>query len=254
MKRFIMGVAGLSMFMCITANAFAGGAKVTVIKAIPTTISLPGVYTLGANLTSASSTAHAITVNADNVVIDMAGYGIRGTGIGEADGIFVNGTGVEIRNGSVTGFLNGILGNNGGVRIINVKVASIYSYPIYITGNGNRVKDCTVTGGNYAGIVVQGYGSIITGNTVYGMLTTGSGIFSGGANYISGNTIYSNTGSGIIANPGSAVLGNTVHDNGVKGINNDVGYALINDNAVYNNAGGNIIPGAGTVTGINLAP
>jgi len=257
MKRFIIGVAGLFMFMCITANAFAGGAKAIVIKAIPTTISVSGVYTLGANLISASSTTDAITVNADNVVIDMAGYGIKGTGgngSGVADGIMVNGTGVEIRNGSVSDFYNGIIGNNGGVRIINVKVASVYSYPIYITGDGNRIKDCTVTGGNATGIVIQGNGSLITGNTVYGEAYGGAGIFSGGANYFSGNTVYSNTGHGVIVYAGSAVLGNTVHDNVGKGINNETGNALINDNAAYGNTGGNMITGAGTVTGINLAP
>lgn len=252
MKRFIIGVAGLCMFMFITANAFAGGAKAIVIKAIPTTINVSGVYTLGANLISASSTTDAITVNADNVVIDMAGYGIKGTG--ETHGIIVNGKGVEIRNGSVSGFYNGIIGNNGGVRILSVKVTSVYNYPILIIGDGNRIKDCTVTGGNATGIVVQGFGSLITGNTVYGEAYSGSGIYSGGANCISGNTVFSNPGSGIIAYPGSAVLGNTVHNNSVKGINNETGNALINDNAVYGNAGGNIITGAGTITGINLAP
>ena len=254
MKRFIIGVAGLCMFMCITANVFAGGAKAKVIKAIPTTISVSGVYTLGANLISASSTTDAITVNADNVIIDMAGYGIKGTGIGEAHGIIVNGKGVEIRNGSVSGFYNGIIGNNGGVRIINVKVPSIYQYAIYINGDGNRIKDCTVTGGNATGIVIQSNGNIISGNTVYGEAYSSSGIYSGGANYVSSNTVFSNTGSGIIANAGSAVLGNTVHDNSVKGINNGAGNALINGNAVYGNAGGNMATGAGTVTGINLAP
>ncbi|MEO1085969.1 MAG: right-handed parallel beta-helix repeat-containing protein, partial [Acidobacteriota bacterium] len=81
----------------------------TLITNIPITITEPGNYYLIHSLTNTVNNADGITIDADNVTLDLMGYRIVGgnfSGTASDDGIFVSGTqtNIKIRNGSVIGW------------------------------------------------------------------------------------------------------------------------------------------------------
>ena len=252
MKRYIIVLlAGILMAMSVQA-AFAKGP--IVVKALPVTISVPGQYILGGNLISASSGIEAITITADNVVFDMGGYGIKGQDSGTATGIYVIGLGVEIRNGFVTDFYNGIVSSGVGTRAINVRSYSNNNYGIELEGDGSLAKDCMVEDNTAAGILLAkgaATGNIVHGNSV-GISASGSRCT------VTGNAVYDNN-AGISCGPGSLIADNVVYGNvATYGIASTAGYCFVNNNAVYNNGGGSlgnlVLSGSGNVTGVNLAP
>ena len=125
----------------------------TKITTLPYTISQPGFYYLSGNLTYSSS-SNAITVNADNVTLDLMGFRlIRGTATsGSPNGVYISGRkNVEVRNGTLRGFWTAIYekyetGTNH--RVINVR--AIYGTisggsGIWLQGNGHLVKDCNAS-------------------------------------------------------------------------------------------------------------
>ena len=115
MKRVVGLMALLIVVLTVTpATAdfyvIAGGGRLgTAITALPYTITSPGLYYLSNNLTSSETSNNAITVNADDVTIDLMGFCLTGPGKGSGtsnNGIMVAATrtNVEIRNGSIKAF------------------------------------------------------------------------------------------------------------------------------------------------------
>lgn len=82
---------------------FAETVNCTSITSLPYTINNPGIYCLKANR-SISSGSNAITINADNVTIDLNGFAL--TGINTSyKAIFADGkNNITIKNGIVSGF------------------------------------------------------------------------------------------------------------------------------------------------------
>ena len=228
---------------------------------IPLTISTPGSYYLTEDVTSSGT---AITIMADDVTIDLAGFALVGPDTGTSCGINMNGrSNVEIRNGTVRDFSYGILESDDILgrahRIINVRAISNMHYGILLSGKGHLVKDCTVSengdsaiGGVYS--IKAGDGSTVTGNTVSNNGDSASsnvfGINAGDGSTITGNSICNNgksassTGSyivyGIFAGDSSTVRGNTVNNNGelakndVYGIRASYGSTIMG-NSICNN-------------------
>ncbi|MBU1024050.1 hypothetical protein KKB99_07175 [bacterium] len=140
------------------------------------TISSPGSYYLIGDLACAQS---AITIQANNVTIDMMGYSIIGpktdTGAGFSMWAFKN---IEIRNGTVTGWHTGVSDilqyqqpKGVGLRVINVRAVE-NKYGFSITSNGSLVKDCTAINNTQTGILIQtGGDALIDGNVAYGNTT-----------------------------------------------------------------------------------
>jgi hypothetical protein len=78
------------------------------ITTLPVTITVPGSYCLTGNLETAITTGNAITIAADNVVLDFNGFELTGS-VGDYStfnrGIYSSKQSrISIRNGSVTGF------------------------------------------------------------------------------------------------------------------------------------------------------
>jgi len=76
----------------------------TQITAVPYTITAPGFYYLGGNLSG------RIYVHSSNVTLDLMGFTISGSGVGSGTGISISGTtsgleNVEIRNGTIRNFV-----------------------------------------------------------------------------------------------------------------------------------------------------
>jgi hypothetical protein len=182
------------------------------------TIAQPGSYIVGKNL---SATGNCLVVSSDFVTIDLDGFVITGPGKGGM-GIVeqVNGKaeglrGIVIRNGTVTGFGEGIyFPLSTGVTIEHVSAS-------FNTNNGMNLGQRALVTGSRAD-ENGGLGFIVS---------IGSSLI--------GNTAGRNKASGFNAAEGAIVVNNEARNNGADGIFMDCPGA-----AVSNTAGNNL--------GINL--
>ena len=162
----------------------------TVITACQT-ISQPGSYKLVGNL-AITGGAGCLIVAADDVTIDLAGFSIIGQQAG-AGGIqsvpYLFGHGIAVRNGSISGFVNGVALDSATSSIVE----------------GIRVSAGAPGQQTSSGIIAQG---IVKGNVVSGM-NIGIQAITGtiADNYVE------NFADGIFAQAGSTLIGNTVINN-----------------------------------------
>jgi hypothetical protein len=203
-----------------------GGGVGTKISSLPYTIKSPGFYYLSGNLTYSGS-LDGITVNSDNVTIDLMGFCLSGPGsssestgiISKFDETQINYKNVEVRNGSLTGWLNGFYGGYRS-RALNLSVKNCKNGIILLSAG--LVKNCIVDSCSNHGIFSSG--GVTTGNTVFNCSVKGilgSGIISGNwvsdcpygidANgTISGNSIENCRINGILCTMGASVISNMV--------------------------------------------
>lgn len=139
----------------------AMGGVGTKITSLPYDITKSGFYYLGGDLTS---TGHGITVNANDVTIDLMGFSLSYTGTAEFKyGVLMLGNqNVEVRNGTVRGFYGGIEENfttGSNHRVINVRAVYNTESGIVLNGNAHVIKSCTGSFNNW-GIVINGSGEI----------------------------------------------------------------------------------------------
>ena len=210
------------------------------ISSLPYTISTSGSYYITGDLTLTDTTVHGITVNADNVTIDLMGYSLIGPDSGSNPGIYMNGrSNVEVRNGTVRdfgsdGIYEGASSGAKGHRIIAVRAVSNGRYGIFLYGAGNLVKDCTVTENGGSGMRIMG-----------------------GLSTVTGNTAFANGGHGIDTSNGCTVTGNTSSFNQLCGINPYNSLADQNTAYVNNQSGGssvNMFIHSNSTYGVNHAP
>ena len=200
------------------AKVIAGNVTPGDAPGFPLTISRAGSYKLTTSLTVPDANTTAVQITADNVTLDLNGFGLFGPGVvGTGDGVTAMQSNITVVNGSVRG-----MGRVG----------------VYLRGNSHRVEKVYVTANGYSGIGVGG-NSTVRGNTVIlnntshvslaAIVTLGGGFGSS----IVDNVINSNTGAGVYASAGTTVTGNTVRGNTNLGLwmESGVGY------------GGNVVSG-----------
>lgn len=206
------------------------------INSLPYTINTPGFYYLGADLASAGS---GITINVDNVTIDLMGFNLTGPGSGYDIGIELQGrVNVEIRNGTVRRFVaagiqSTVASRN--IRIINMRLHE-NGNGINLVGQHHLIQNCNASNNNYTGITTFGSYSMITGN-------------------VSCN----NGGSGISATgDGHSLIGNVASDNEYYGFNLSYApagapycYMIDRNNASKNTHGNQNGSPSGATWGIN---
>ena len=206
-----------------------GGAPVgTKITSVPYTISNPGFYFLGGNLTY-SGTYRAIIVNADNVTLDLMGFSLSHPGpLVVGNGIYMEGRyNVEIRNGTVSGFNVGIWENNSNGaqhRVSNVRAIS-NAYSIWLNGKNHLVNACT--GSN--GVV---------------------GIFAG-SGAITGSVASNNGEHGIELLGSGSLIGNIANNNGTTGFLFGTAIIMVDRNSASDNGTNYSAGGASTAWGVN---
>ena len=166
--------------------AGGGGGVGTKITSVPYTIFTPGFYYLDRNLVY-SGNGNAITIEADNVTLDLMGYSLNYTGpANEPNGIYMLGRkNVEIRNGSISGFWTGIYEasavDGANHRVINIRAdynAVFGGIGILLTGKNHLVRDCSASNNSYYGIQIEGgtiTGCVASDNGEYGISLGGSG-------------------------------------------------------------------------------
>jgi hypothetical protein len=223
----------------------SGGAVGTKITSVPYKILQSGFYYLGGDLTSSSP--NGIEVWADNVTIDLMGFTLTGPNTTSGFGIYVNNNNnVEIRNGTVTLFYNGIncYGNN--FRIINMRVLNIRYLAISL-GNGyapsyksinNLVKGCQVCNSEL-GIRIYGDGVNLMNNEVSRVKYDGIGVMS---SLLSGIFYHSSGGN---------IIGNASCNNGTGFLFQDINDFVIDRNSASGNTTNWSVTGTGLVWGLN---
>jgi hypothetical protein len=139
----------------------------TAISSAPFTITQPGSYYLSSNITV--SAGDALTINANNVTLDLNGFTIFSTApsaVGTA--ILCNSrTNISIFNGNISGgvtnsdgvfsgsgFSSGIFGANGSanMRVTRVSVSGCLNSGIFIDDDGSVAQFCTAASCGFAGI------------------------------------------------------------------------------------------------------
>lgn len=194
----------------------------TAISSVPYTVTSSGLYYLTKELQTTSGSQNAITINADNVTVDLMGYSLIGTGSGTGCGIFMNARkNVEIRNGTVRNF--------GGSGIYEAKNATQGSTT---QGLGHRVIGVRAYSNDANGISLAGIGHLVKDCTSAGNLI---GIYAVADSTLTGNITYENLGAGILCETACMVCGNIASDNGFTGILVGEGCNVTDNTACYNN-------------------
>lgn len=128
----------------------------TPISTLPFTISVPGAYYVTDNLTGVAGQP-GISIDADNVTLDLGGFELVGPGSGVTAGIQIinNHVNTTIRNGTVRGWLsNSVVASTAtstemqveNLRVVNGGVVGI------LLGNNGTAKGCEVRACVGAGI------------------------------------------------------------------------------------------------------
>ncbi|SRR5581483_3825332 len=155
------------LLVIMSAAARAEITLCTTIAALPHTITAPGIYCLKNSLNAAGN---AITVNADDVVLDLNGHALNGNGTGVGVGA-ADRSRVTVRNGTIRGFVSGV--------------------QLTTTGKseGHVVEDLRLEANRSVGVEADGRGVVVRNNLIIGTGTgAGSGVFTIG--------IFVNGGSG----------------------------------------------------------
>ena len=195
MKRetylWVMALLGLMVLGIAVERPGAETTDCTAIPSLPYTISTQGIYCLKSNLSTSITAGNAITINTNNVVIDLNGFKIGGLGAGPlttAYGIYAFGRqNITIRNGTVRGFRHGItLGDESpfttsqGHIIEDIRADLNVFSGMEITGRGNIIRNNQVittvafVASEAHGIVVTGPGNRVLNNDVYETRKTGA--------------------------------------------------------------------------------
>ena len=188
----VCGLSGASALAetIVCDGGGAAGSGAGKISAVPFTISLPGVYCVTAKISSNLASGAAITINANNVVLDLNDFAIGNLGAGPstaAIGIFaVDRQNIVVRNGILRGFWAAVAFLNGTSVGLTTALSS------------GHLVDGVISDTSYAaGIAAQGPYVTVRNSKV--MNTKGSNIASPPA---PGAT---NQASGILVGPGSGV-------------------------------------------------
>ena len=214
---------------------------------LPMTITESGSYYFTESIEYADANT-PITIEANDVTVDLMGYTLKGPDSGYSYGIKLSEcSNVEVRNGTVRDFYRGITTYSTGSdhRIINIRAVSNTVYGIYLATAGCMVRDCTASGNGNTGIYL-GDGCTVIGNTAYG--NTSNGIIVGSGGTVKSNTAYDNGNSGFYVGIGCTVKSNTAYDNGNDGI-----YAyencIVTNNNCYQNTDDGICAAKSTIIG-----
>lgn len=202
MKRnivFTILSAWLSLLPLATTNAWetASGIGATPIASVPFTISAPGRYFVVTNLTYGLTTGQAITINANEVILDLNGASLHGPGVSNtATGVLVPGRqSVTIQNGDIDGFgFAGIqLAPNSAQNIVdNVRLNANQTGVLVVNGTLNIVKNCVIDGGTVGILFSSGAGNRASNNTLGNQgLPTGIALLTAGSsqNYFENNLV-----------------------------------------------------------------
>jgi len=185
--------------------AVGGSGMGTPITSAPYTISQSGFYYLKSNFHTSGT---AIFIQANDVTLDLMGFCLSGDGTGHGISASDNRHNVEVRNGTVRNFLNGIVVSGEGSRIIKMTTRdNSYGIISSITGSCITVTGCHALNNENIGFDIRSGGNIIN-NVAY---NNGNGFRLNGspAQLVDRNSSYGNTFSNWVSLGGCTVGVNT---------------------------------------------
>ena len=213
-----------------------------------------GSYYVSARIIGVAS-KNGISIQADNVTLDLNGFVLNGTVSNPLAGIIVSGshTNIAIRNGTVTGWgprgIDAESANNS--QFANLRISDNAGTGITVGGRCS-INDCVIKGNIAHGLwVTTGVQGCIIRDCVANSSLNGDGIRDEGNGSLIMNCIArSNGGNGIFSGGGgrTTIAGCNLTANGASGINATSG------NSCYflnNNCGGNTNAGIAVVTNSN---
>jgi len=214
---------------CVPVGCFPGDAP-----GFPVEITAPGSYLLTSNLTAQDGATTAITIGADDVVLDLGGFQVSGPvtcsglpfpivcagGSGGSGIVATIGAGVVVRNGSVRGF--------GGSEASGCVV--------FVSARGT-VEDLSVSNCAGDGIRLPNLGTVRR-SQVRDVLADGIAIASGVATE---NAVESVGGRGIFVHSFASLVGNMIRLTGDSGI--EVGFGTVTANSISTAGGMGFAPG-----------
>ena len=208
-KQILFFVIVLSMYAPLRAETI----DCTAITSLPYTISSSGIYCLTGNLSTSMTLGNAITINTNNVTIDLNGWRLGGLAAGtgtQTNGIYARDRkNITIQNGTLRGFSRGIFFSG--------------SIPFTIS-QGNIVQNVRLEQNTYMGIQADGRGTILrsnqivdTGGTTNSGLVIGILVYGPGARIIDNDVIGVNAtvdafGIQAVSAPGTVLEHNRVDD------------------------------------------
>lgn len=185
------------------ADVNNGGITPGDTPGFPATITQPGSYRLGSNLT-VTTTANGIEARANEVSIDMNGFTLAGSGAGR-NGIASFNRALRVTNGNIRGF------TNDGVRSI-AQFLTVTN--MVITANGRHGVFADSSSGSDEG--AAGFARISDSNV---SANHGDGIDCGRQCHVDDSIVSTNEGRGILFYGSNGMaLGNTLTDNKLAGV------------------------------------
>ncbi|MEO2034938.1 MAG: right-handed parallel beta-helix repeat-containing protein [Planctomycetaceae bacterium] len=151
-RRLLVTV--LTLWVARSSCAAGQSGEINVIKETPVRISAPGVYRLASDLCFGTPHGAAVTVEADDVTIDLNGRTLSGT-VGENTlAIVIQGVGrsnLSITNGRITGFCFGIDlraskdGSSQSYVVSNMTLARNFYFGMRVVGSDWEIRHCTIS-------------------------------------------------------------------------------------------------------------
>ena len=232
------GLTG-ALLLTVGGPVMADTLRCDRINSVPFVISSPGVYCVDRRLTTAMTSGAAITIAADDVLLDLGGHTLDGAAGGpETLAVGVHGVdrrNVTVRDGTVRGFRSGIRleatsgASPGGHAVERVRAEANVSVGISVGGSGSVVRQNMVKGtgvGNTdhggTGIGASGAGVRVLDNDVVNSLSPGASLPSqainvAGANgaVVEGNRIaLASDGITVDESENVLIVGNRITDTG----------------------------------------
>jgi hypothetical protein len=216
------------------AKAQAGNVTTGDRAGFPVSLTKPGSYVLASNL-SVPAGKTGIVVSATEVSIDLNGFRINGAGGTAGIGIDGHQRSLTVQNGTIRGFKSdGIrsigalltvdhmrIEENGGAGVIEAQsgYARIVNSVLILNGaqgifcsDACHIEGNTTSANHLQGVLIQGKGATVLGNTIYKNGNIGLSILVGGNAAFGNNTIVDNgatqvTGSVIALFPNACSPG-----------------------------------------------
>jgi hypothetical protein len=252
---------GLALLaFALSTAARAETTNCTVIPALNLTISAPGIYCLNSSL---SGGGNGIIIDSSDVVVDLNGHAITGTGHSFGVRSSPANHNVTVRNGTIRGYERGVsLGTGGDAALIeDLRVEGNTRIGIIAPGRAAVVRRNQVLnnglptgiGGARYGIAVEGPGSHVTDNEVVeigvgtGSEVNGIRVAFGSGTVVQRNVVSNSAAAGFMSrgilfesSTGVAAIGNRI--SGMA-----VGIDFSDSNGIYmdNTVGGAATPFSG---------
>ncbi|MCA9305534.1 MAG: right-handed parallel beta-helix repeat-containing protein [Phycisphaerales bacterium] len=229
---------------------------------VPIVIGSSGSYYITGNFSALIAGQDAITINADDVTLDLNGFSIRNTEIGFFNrGVVIasSAENVHILNGAIIGCdLEGVSGPDSmGVSVSGLRVGDCGGNGIYLGSDAN-VRGCTLVSNNEGARVGNGsavHNTVANSNQSHGITIVGTGTISGcsansngGAGFASGfagnitDCSARGNDTGIYGGTGSLIARCTVFQSASHGVRVDNDARVI-DTTTSSNGGNGIDAG-----------